>query len=138
MPQRAKSWNEFDLLRALVIVAIVICVLGFTVAAGWKLGITETINLVMVPGLSVDYVAHLAEAYTESHAARRLPRVRSMIMEVGVSVISGAISTLGASAFLWLPVIIFFNKVSPGLFGTLLLAHTPKKILTYGRPRSRV
>lgn len=70
------------------------------------------ISFVMVPGMAVDYVAHLADAYlddpehgdkwTESRRARRMKR---MLGEVGVSVISGACSTLGATFFLFFPTV---------------------------------
>mmetsp|Transcript_35647 Transcript_35647/g.92927 ORF Transcript_35647/g.92927 Transcript_35647/m.92927 type:complete len:609 (-) Transcript_35647:346-2172(-) len=110
------------LLSTLCIAAIVTCVLGFTVLQGWKLGILESINFVMVPGLSVDYVAHFAEAYVRSAHATRAGRVKDMMTEVGVSVLSGAISTLGATFFLFFPEITFFAKFGTFIFVTILFS----------------
>eukprot|EP01059_Diplonema_ambulator_P010140 TRINITY_DN20128_c0_g1_i2.p1 TRINITY_DN20128_c0_g1~~TRINITY_DN20128_c0_g1_i2.p1 ORF type:complete len:1050 (+),score=167.96 TRINITY_DN20128_c0_g1_i2:157-3150(+) len=102
-----------------VISFIVSCTMGTIVLLGWKLGVLESIGLVMVPGLSVDFVAHLAEAYIDSHYTDREGRLRDMLGRVGISIVSGAISTLGASAFLFFPVIIFFNKFGIMMFMTI-------------------
>ena len=60
----------------------------------------ESLNLCMVVGLSVDYVVHLAEAYATSPSDNRMGRVRHMLESMGISVISGAVTTFGASIFL--------------------------------------
>eukprot|EP01062_Namystynia_karyoxenos_P028229 TRINITY_DN21427_c0_g1_i1.p1 TRINITY_DN21427_c0_g1~~TRINITY_DN21427_c0_g1_i1.p1 ORF type:complete len:1283 (+),score=341.56 TRINITY_DN21427_c0_g1_i1:123-3851(+) len=105
-----------------IIACIVISVIGITVSIGWKLGIVQAIVYVMVPGMAVDYVAHLTEAYTEVHATKRNDRVRLMLTEVGISVVSGAMSTLGASLFLFAPVITFFNQFGLFMFMTISLS----------------
>lgn len=110
------------IVSTLCIGAIVVCVVAFTVLQGWKLGILESINLVMVPGLSVDYVAHLAEAYVRSVHKTRAGRTRDMLTQVGVSVISGALSTLGATFFLFFPQISFFAKFGQFIFATILFS----------------
>eukprot|EP01060_Flectonema_neradi_P005178 TRINITY_DN13434_c0_g1_i1.p1 TRINITY_DN13434_c0_g1~~TRINITY_DN13434_c0_g1_i1.p1 ORF type:complete len:934 (+),score=153.99 TRINITY_DN13434_c0_g1_i1:447-3248(+) len=107
------------LYAAITILCIVVCTVGTIVLLGWKLGVLESIGLVMVPGLSVDFVAHLAEGYVESHQTERIGRVRDMLGRVAISVVSGAISTLGASIFLFLPTIIFFNKFGIMMFMTI-------------------
>ena len=103
----------------LTILCIVISTVGAVVLLGWKLGVLESIGLVMVPGLSVDFVAHLAEGYVESSETNRIGRVRDMLGRVAISVVSGAISTLGASVFLFLPTIVFFNKFGIMMFMTI-------------------
>ena len=60
----------------------------------------ESLNLVLVVGLAVDYVVHLAEGYARSPASDRLTRTKDTLEEVGISVLSGATTTLGASIFL--------------------------------------
>eukprot|EP01062_Namystynia_karyoxenos_P059613 TRINITY_DN51049_c0_g1_i1.p1 TRINITY_DN51049_c0_g1~~TRINITY_DN51049_c0_g1_i1.p1 ORF type:complete len:1177 (+),score=340.80 TRINITY_DN51049_c0_g1_i1:105-3533(+) len=105
-----------------VIVFIVICAIGCTVIMGWKLGILESVSFVMVPGMSVDFVAHMAEGYLESHSAARGDRVRDMFGNVGISVVSGAFSTLGATLFLFLPTVVFFNKFGTMIFLTIGLS----------------
>ena len=78
--------------------------------------------MVLVVGLSVDYVVHLAEGYCRSSASDRLTRTRDMLEEVGVSVLSGAITTLGASALLLLAQIIFFYQFGFFIFFTILFS----------------
>eukprot|EP01065_Artemidia_motanka_P024217 TRINITY_DN2885_c0_g1_i1.p1 TRINITY_DN2885_c0_g1~~TRINITY_DN2885_c0_g1_i1.p1 ORF type:complete len:1347 (+),score=396.91 TRINITY_DN2885_c0_g1_i1:67-4041(+) len=110
-------------LATALIACIVFSVMGSAVAFyGWKLGVTQAIVFVMVPGMSVDYVAHFAEAYTESHAERRNDKVRIMLTEVGISVVSGAVSTLGASLFLFGPVILFFVDFGKFMFTTIMVS----------------
>lgn len=106
----------------LIISCIIICVIGTTVLMGWKLGILESIAFVMVPGMSVDFVAHLADGYLESKWTNRGDRVRDMLAHVGISVVSGAFSTLGASLFLFMPTIVFFNKFGTMIFITIIFS----------------
>ncbi|CAH1792445.1 unnamed protein product [Owenia fusiformis] len=94
-------------------------VVGVIPLAGWKLGILECLNLVLIVGLSVDYVVHLAEGYSRSPHKDRLGRVHSMLEEVGVSVLSGSITTLGASFFILLAEILFFTQFGIIMFSTI-------------------
>ena len=67
----------------------------------------------------MDYVVHLAEGYARSVHRDRLGRVQDSLEEVGISVVSGAITTLGASFFLILAVIRFFLQFGLFMFGTI-------------------
>lgn len=111
-------------LAALNIAGVVMAVIACVVWRGWKLGVIESICLVMVPGLSVDATAHLAEAYLSSHHTKRDERVVTMLTEVGVSVVSGGVSTLGSAMFLFAPTIYFFYKFGIFLFWTISLSLT--------------
>ncbi len=62
--------------------------------------VLESLNLGLVVGLSVDYVVHLAEAYRTSPSSSRDGRVRSMLESMGLSVLSGAITTFGGAIFM--------------------------------------
>lgn len=79
--------------------------------------VLESIILCMVVGLSVDYIVHLAEAYRMSKSARRLDRVHDMLESIGLSVISGAITTMGAALFMLFAQIQFFFQ-----FGIFILS----------------
>ena len=79
----------------------------------------ESLNLVLVVGLAVDYVVHLAEGYSRSVHTDRKGRLKDTLEEVGVSVLSGACTTLGASAFLLLAVILFFKQFGIFMFSTI-------------------
>lgn len=79
----------------------------------------ESLNLVLVVGLSVDYVVHLAEGYSRSKHKDRMNRVHDMLEEVGISVVSGACTTLGASFFLLFAEILFFKQFGMFMFFTI-------------------
>lgn len=104
------------LYAACCIAMIVLWVMSIVPINGWELGMVENICLVMVPGLSVDYVAHMAEAYNGAKYKDREHRVVHMLEHSGVSVVSGSISTLLAAGCLFLCKITFFTK-----FGTFVL-----------------
>ena len=83
------------------------------------LKVLESINLCMVVGLSVDYVVHLAEAYRMSPAERRHDRVKDMLQSMGLSVVSGAITTLGAATFMLFAQIQFFFQFGIFIISTV-------------------
>ena len=82
----------------------------------------ESLNLVLVVGLAVDYVVHLAEGYSRSAHRTRHGRLRDALEEVGISVLSGAITTLGASMFLLIAEILFFKQFGVFMFSTIGLS----------------
>lgn len=74
-------------------------------------------------GFSFDYVAHLANAYTESDkGVSRVERTRSALTELGISVLAGAISTLGAASMLFFAIVVFFTKIGVLIVATIALA----------------
>ena len=83
------------------------------------LQLLESLNLVLVVGLAVDYVVHLAEGYSRSSHKDRLGRTKDMLQEVGISVLSGAVTTLGASLFLLFAAILFFVQFGTFMFCTI-------------------
>ena len=93
------------------------------------LQLLESLNLVLVVGLAVDYCVHLAEGYSRSTHHDRLGRIRDALTEVGISVLSGCVTTLGASAFMLLSVILFFEQFGTFLFATLGFAFVYSLIL---------
>ena len=99
-----------------VIFGIVMCVIGFTVANGWKLGVIEAIIYVMVVGMSVDYVVHLSEAYLASGKEKRVDRTRRMLGIVGSAVLSGAMSTMIGIFWLLFATIMIFLKFGAFIF----------------------
>jgi len=109
-------------LAALTISAVVLCVMACIPILGYKLGTLESIIMVMVPGMSVDYIAHLAEAYCQAPVKSRHGRVVHMLGTTGVSVVSGAVTTLGASLFLLMCTIKFFFEFGSFLFATIALS----------------
>ena len=109
-------------LSVLNIVLIVVDVFAFTVIAGYQLGVVEAVLYVVVIGMAIDYSVHLSEAYTEAHAETRDERVILMIEEMGISVLSGALSTLIAAFFMFFAPNTFFTKFASFLFVTIALS----------------
>ena len=79
----------------------------------------ESLNMVLVVGLAVDYCVHLAEGYSRSTHTDRKGRLKDALTEVGISVLSGCITTVGASAFMLFAFILFFTQFGTFLFATL-------------------
>ena len=73
----------------------------------------------MVVGLSVDYVVHLAQAYSSSFHVDRLSRVQDMLDEMATSVFFGAITTLGAALFMFFTMLTFFKQFATFMFATI-------------------
>jgi multidrug efflux pump subunit AcrB len=86
---------------------------------GWKLGPLISLNLTLIVGLAVDYVVHLAEGYIQLQHGTRSDKVRYALSHVGVSVLSGACSTLGASIFMFAAKILFFVQFGIFIFATI-------------------
>jgi len=105
-----------SVISTLAVGSIVVSVLACMYLYGWMLGIIETIAAVIIVGFSVDYVVHIGNAYVESSHDQRADRARDALTDMGISVLFGALTTAGAGAFLFGPVLVFFPK-----FGALLM-----------------
>lgn len=107
------------LMATAIILLVTISVSAFIPILGWEISVIESINLSLVVGLAVDYVVHLSEAYHTSPQKHRVDKVRDMLEHMGVSVISGAFSTLGAASFMMAAQIQFFLQFGVFLFLTI-------------------
>lgn len=101
---------------------IVTIVLGFIQIVGWGLGTLESVLIVIVIGFSVDYTVHLADSYGASSSLTREAKVADALVHTGASVLSGAISTLGASLPMFGAQVIFFFKFGVFIFVTIALS----------------
>lgn len=107
------------LLCMLSITSTTLGVIGIIPMIGWKLGVLESLNLTLVVGLAVDYVVHLAEGYVTCSQASRQDRVKHTLSHVGISVLSGACTTLGAAIFMFAAKILFFFQFGIFIFCTI-------------------
>ena len=89
---------------------IVLCVVAVMVMQGWQLGVSESIAMVIIIGFSVDYVVHLAAHYDHCPQTKRFDKSTEAVSAMGVSIFSGAMTTLGSGVFLFGGTIIFFQK----------------------------
>jgi predicted RND superfamily exporter protein len=107
---------------ALTCILVILFLVGGVVAiSGSSLGIFEAIGLIIVVGLAVDYSVHVCHSYNESRfigeaAATRFQKTQHALTEMGVSVVSGAATTVLASLFLIPATFAFYN-----VFGIFML-----------------
>ena len=131
----------------LTIFAVVACVLGIMVLVGWQLGMTESVCLTILAGFCVDYIVHFAHSFKEcpdrsSRQARAAYAMGHMCARQfhparigpslhltpnagrcrGISVLSGALTSLGASSLLLFCTLQFFFTFGAFFFGTIMLA----------------
>jgi len=99
---------------SLSIASVLASVVGTMVMLGWFLGAIESILIGIIAGFSVDYVVHLAHAYTTAHGSTE-ERIRAAFGDMGISVLNGMVTSVGASIPLFLCQLQFFAK-----FGTFL------------------
>eukprot|EP01084_Bolivina_argentea_P035525 65886_1 len=100
------------------IVGIIAFEVALMVLQGWELGISESIAVVMIVGFSVDYVVHLGNAYIEcEQSEKRGGRLKFSLYTMGISVVSGALTTFGSGFWLIFPEFMFFKK-----FGILVMS----------------
>ena len=72
----------------------------FMVWNGQKMGVNESLALVMLVGFAVDYVLHLGTDFMHSPAVTREDKMRQSYREMGVSILSGSITTIGCGVWL--------------------------------------
>lgn len=101
------------------IIGIMLCELSIMQLLGWKFGVSECVAIVIIIGFSVDYVVHLANAYLESQAEDRNGRLSFSLLTMGISVVSGAVTTFAAGFFLIFPDIVFFYKMGILMMSTV-------------------
>eukprot|EP00747_Dinoflagellata_sp_TGD_P108185 gnl/TRDRNA2_/TRDRNA2_170338_c0_seq2.p1 gnl/TRDRNA2_/TRDRNA2_170338_c0~~gnl/TRDRNA2_/TRDRNA2_170338_c0_seq2.p1 ORF type:complete len:1313 (-),score=226.34 gnl/TRDRNA2_/TRDRNA2_170338_c0_seq2:98-4036(-) len=125
------TWNI--LVGSITVVAVVIIVIvsaGVITSIGWTLGIIESIACIVIIGVSVDYSVHIAHAYKVSEPGSsvtdtvelRHMKARSSLGTIGISLVSGLLTSLGSTLFLWFCSIMFFRKFGMFIFLTLLIS----------------
>ena len=92
------------------------------VLKGWELGTIESISVVITIGFSVDYVIHLSNDYMHSSAESRHNKMKQAYTEMGVSILSGAITTFVAGIPLFGGTLVFFTKFGVLICFTVVIA----------------
>lgn len=92
------------------------------VLSGWELGVPESVATVISIGFSVDYVVHLATHYVHSPFYDRFDKASDAISAMGISIFSGAVTTLGSGIFLLGGTIIFFERFGLVIIMTVILS----------------
>jgi predicted RND superfamily exporter protein len=95
--------------------------LGVMPLIPWELGSSECIFLIAVVGLAVDYTVHLLHAYNEQDGTRE-EKMQGALSTMGISVASGAITTMGAGLMLFMCDIAFFQQFGSFIFLVILIS----------------
>ena len=101
-------------LLPILLINLMPAVIGLTTMVGWTLGTVEAILISILAGFSVDYVVHLAHAYSHSYGTVN-ERIVATFSEMGSPVFSGMCTSVLASLPLFACNLQFFSK-----FGTFL------------------
>jgi protein dispatched 1 len=100
------------------IACVLISVTGTMVLLGWTLGSTESVLISIVSGFAVDYVVHLSHSYAQAYGSSGA-RVETAFGEMGISVLHGMVTSVGASIPLFLCQLTFFRKFGTFMFLTI-------------------
>lgn len=92
------------------IASILVTVIAMMKIANYELGSTTSICITILAGFAVDYVVHLAHAYNHSRAPTREAKFQEAIDVIGVSVLSGMVTSVLAAMVLLTCSLQFFAK----------------------------
>jgi predicted RND superfamily exporter protein len=109
-------------LAAFTIGLVIINVMAFVAYNKWQLGSAECVSIVVCVGFAVDYVVHLASHYVHSEFDDRENRMRDSLREMGISILSGAITTILATITLFICVLMLFSKFAIFVIMTTLFS----------------
>mgnify|MGYP000290954125 CR=1 FL=1 len=85
----------------LCVAVVIVSVLAIEYALGWEIGVSESLAMVILIGFSVDYVVHLSVDYVHSRHVSRHDKMQQAYEEMGISILSGCLTTFGSGAFLF-------------------------------------
>lgn len=107
---------------------------------GWALGIVEAVCVVLVSGLAVDYVLHVACAFAQARAPSRIERTTTALQRMGSPLLAGTTTTLVSALSLCMCTFTVLVKIGAFMAFTAvwsyLTAQTllPALLATFGPP----
>jgi len=124
------TWNVLLGIFGVGSVLMTVCMsVAFICLMGWTLGIIEAIVLIVIVGISVDYAVHIVHAYNHAYEAPdktpaevREAKSHTAVGSMGISLLSGMATSVGAAIFLWFCQVSFFRKFGQFLMITLILS----------------
>lgn len=111
-----------SLIAILCIASIIITELAMMEMLGWQLGVTESVAVVILVGLSVDYTVHLAAEFVHSKRNKRMEKMQQAYAAMGVSIFSAFVTTAGAGCFLLGGKLAIFRKFGICLVSTIVVS----------------
>ena len=82
----------------------------------------EALAIDLIIGFSVDYVVHISNHYVESAYSDKFRRLQDSLTHMGVSIISGAFTSLSSTIPLFFAVIVFFSKIAALMLATIIFS----------------
>ena len=107
---------------AFTIGIVIVNVMAIVAYANWELGAAESVGVVICVGFAVDYVVHLAAHYIHSRHVDRHTRIRESLRELGVSILGGSVTTVGACIILFVCVLQIFQKLAILVIATIFFS----------------
>jgi predicted RND superfamily exporter protein len=108
---------------------VIISVVAIMSLNGWEFGVSESISVVIIIGLSVDYVVHLATDFQHSAHKGRSDKIKQAYTEMGVSIMSGTITTFGSGAALFGGKVVTFRKFAVLITSTITISFMMSMLL---------
>ena len=109
-------------IAAMTIGLIIINVVAIIAYLNWELGASESVAVVTCVGFAVDYVVHLASHYIHSKHKDRHRRIREALRELGISILSGSVTTILATCVLFICVLLLFPKFAIFVISTVIFS----------------
>lgn len=97
-------------------------VMAIVAYAHWELGSCESVGVVVCVGFAVDYVVHLASHYIHSKYKTRNERIKEALRELGISILSGSLTTIGATVTLYICTLVMFTKFATFVVATIFFS----------------
>lgn len=101
---------------------IITSMLSFMYWDGMEFGTNQSVAVVMLIGFAVDYVIHLSSDFMHSSQPTRALKMQQSYREMGVSILSGCVTTFACGCFLFLANFVFFKVFAFVITLTVLLA----------------
>ena len=118
-----RNWRLASL-AILTVLGVVAAVAWMMILLDWTVDFLGSVCLIVVIGLSVDYTVHLCHSYSHSDEIYNVHRAAHAATEMGLSVVSGAITSFGASIFLLLCSMVFFKRFGTFMCATVVISLT--------------
>ena len=103
------NW-KVTIISAYVLLSIISFSLMGLVVCGYEMSLNECCVILVAAGMSVDYLLHMAHSFNHSKGSKE-ERVRQSLKEMGISVLSGAITTMSAAISLCFCVFYIYSRL---------------------------
>ena len=110
-----------SILATICICIVILGVIGVVMLMGARLGMYECLVMILSIGLAVDYDVHITHFYNIAQGSRKEKTIEA-ISGVGISILGGAATTMGAGLPLFFCAMTFFKLCGWFIFFTSLIS----------------